>query len=79
MEDTSLWKRLSRLFRSGPVVRHKIARAERPQPTGTASAYRREINSLYVTALSTYGQYERLARLADFCLAGETGVAVVGP
>ena len=35
----SVWKRLTRLFRSGPVVRHKIASGEKfREPQGTARA-----------------------------------------
>lgn len=65
--DESVWKRLTRLFRSGPVVRHKIAAGERyTEPRGTARAYKKEISSLYVHSLASYGQYERLSRYADY-------------
>ena len=63
----NIWKRLTRLFRSGPVVRHKIAAGERlNEPRGTARAYKKELSSLYVHSLASYGQYERLARYADY-------------
>lgn len=63
----SVWKRLTRLFRSGPVIRHKIASGEKFQePQGTAKAFRKEISSLYVHSLASYGQYERLSRYADY-------------
>lgn len=63
----SVWKRLTRLFRSGPVVRHKIASGEHIQePQGTARAYKKEISSLYIHSLASYGQYERLSRYADY-------------
>jgi hypothetical protein len=66
-ETESVWKRLTRLFRSGPVVRHKIAAGERFQePQGTARAFKKEISSLYVHSLASYGQYERLSRYADY-------------
>lgn len=64
--DKSIWQRLTRLFRSGPVIRHKVAASTPDEPIGTASAYKREISSLYVNALASYGQYERLARYADY-------------
>lgn len=67
MAEESIWKKLTRLFRSGPVVRHKIAAGERMnEPQGTAAAYKRELSNLYVHALASYGQYERLARYADY-------------
>lgn len=80
----SIWKRLTRLFRSGPVVRHKISAGEtNREPRGTALAYKKELSSLYVHSMASYGQYERLARYADysemeFCLAPHTLIAVPG-
>lgn len=66
-QQESVWKKLTRLFRSGPVVRHKIASGEKMQePQGTARAYKKEISSLYVHSLASYGQYERLSRYADY-------------
>ncbi len=66
-EEESVWKRLTRLFKSGPVVRHKIAAGERlNEPQGTARAYKKELSNLYVHSLASYGQYERLARYADY-------------
>lgn len=66
-EKESVWKRLTRLFRSGPVVRHKIAAGEpMTEPRGTARAYKKELSSLYVHSLASYGQYERLSRYADY-------------
>ena len=63
----TIWKRLTRLFRSGPVVRHKIASGETfNEPRGTAQAYKKELSSLYVHSLASYGQYERLSRYADY-------------
>lgn len=66
-KQESVWKRLTRLFRSGPVVRHKIASGEKMvEPQGTASAYKKELSHLYVHSLASYGQYERMARYADY-------------
>lgn len=63
----SVWKKLTRLFRSGPVVRHKIASGEKfSEPQGTAKAYKKELSNLYVHSLSSYGQYERMSRYADY-------------
>lgn len=63
----SMWKRLTRLFRSGPVVRHKIANGEKAQePQGTAKAFKKELSSLYVRALASYANYERLSRYSDY-------------
>ena len=80
-KQESVWKRLTRLFRSGPVVRHKISAAEPiREPMGTARAYKKELSSLYIHSLASYGQYERFARYADYgemeqCLAPDTLIA----
>ncbi len=67
MADESVWKRLTRLFRSGPVVRHKIAAGEKIiEPQGTAKAFKKELSSLYVRALASYANYERLSRYSDY-------------
>ena len=64
----NVWKRLTRLFRSGPVVRHKIAAGEHAQaPQGTARAFKKELSQLYVNSLASYGQYERISRYSDYC------------
>jgi hypothetical protein len=36
------------------------------EPQGTARAYKRELSSLYVHSMASYGQYERLSRYADY-------------
>lgn len=76
----SVWKQLSRLFRSGPIVKHKVSVASRPQaPQGTASAYKKELTNLYSSNMRTYGSYERMAQLADFSemnLYGEISAAL---
>lgn len=65
--EESVWKRLTRLFRSGPVVRHKISAGEKlPNPQGTAKAFKKELSSLYVRALASYANYERLSRYSDY-------------
>lgn len=68
MSEENIWKKLVRLFRSGPVVRHKIASGERLlEPQGTAKAYKKELSQLYTHSLASYGQSERMARYADYC------------
>ncbi len=66
-DDETVWRRLTRLFRSGPVVRHKIAGGEKIQsPQGSAKAFKKELSSLYVRALASYANYERLSRYSDY-------------
>jgi hypothetical protein len=66
-DKENIWRKLTRLFRSGPVVRHKISRAEPiVEPIGTARAYRKQVSSLYVNSQAGFGQYERLSRYSDY-------------
>lgn len=66
-QNESIWSKITRLFRNGPVVRHKIATSSKMyEPMGTARAYKKELSNLYVNSLASYGQYERLARYADY-------------
>jgi len=63
----SIWSQLTRLFKNGPIVRHKVASSSKMyEPQGTARAYKKELSSLYVNSLASYGQYERLARYGDY-------------
>lgn len=65
--EETIWRKLTRLFRSGPVVRHKIAAGEKIQsPEGSAKAFKKELSSLYVRALASYANYERLSRYSDY-------------
>lgn len=67
MSDESVWRKLTRLFRSGPVVRHRIAAGEKlVSPQGSAKAFKKELSSLYVRALASYANYERLTRYSDY-------------
>ncbi len=84
MSDETVWKRLTRLFKSGPIVRHKIAGGEKiPDVQGSAKAFKKELSSLYVRALASYANYERLSRYSDYsemeyCLSGDTLIAIPG-
>lgn len=66
-KNENIFARLTRLFRNGPIVRHKVASSSKIyEPQGTARAYKKELSNLYVNSLASYGQYERLARYADY-------------
>jgi len=62
---------LSRLFRGGPVVRHRVANkiaspGQVGVPVGTARAFLKHTNVSYASTLASYGQYNRLARYSDY-------------
>jgi len=71
------YKNLARLFRSGPVVKQRIANKIAPPgtsgtPIGTAKAFLRSNTSAYASQLASYGNYSRLARYSDYCIHGDT-------
>jgi len=65
-DEPSFFNRLTRLFRSGPLVKRKV-RAYREPTTGTAiQQFQRSQSHVYANAISAYGMYDRMSRYADF-------------
>lgn len=68
--NPGLFQRLSQLFRSGPVIKRTVKNYKEDQgKNGTLSAYelfRKNHSSVYSSAMSAYGTYDRLARYSDF-------------
>lgn len=64
----SLFSQLTRLFRSGPVVKKNVLR-NRKIDKKTSSAFeqfRKNQSQVYSAAMSAYGAYDRMARYSDF-------------
>lgn len=62
---------LTRLFKSGPVFRQRIASkiassGQTGIPVGTARAFLKDTNSMYSNMMASYGQYSRLARYSNY-------------
>jgi hypothetical protein len=62
---------LSRLFKAGPVVRHRVSNkiagpGHVGVPIGTARAFLKHVNNAYASTIASYGQYNRLARYSDY-------------
>jgi hypothetical protein len=89
-EDKSLFQKLTKLFRSGPVVRRKIrtldtavAVADKTKSSG-ALLFQKSSAPTYATiTANAYNLSERLMRYQDFaemeyCLHGDTKIAVPG-
>ncbi len=65
-ENKNLFGRLTRLFRSGPVVKRNVLR-QRDSKTSTAfETFRKNQSQVYSAAMSAYGTYDRMARYSDF-------------
>ena len=80
--NKNLFGRLTKLFRSGPVVRRRVKGMN--QKTGTASTamevFRAAHSDVYNSTLSAYGAFDRMSRYSDFsemesCIAGDTLIA----
>lgn len=66
--NQSLFRRLTQLFRSGPVIKRKV-RTLSQQGHGASSAlevFRRAHSDVYNSTLSSYGSYDRMSRYSDF-------------
>lgn len=62
-----LFKKLTDLFRSGPVIKRKI-RKLKDEDTSKSSLeqFRKAHSDVYNSTLSAYGSYDRMARYSDF-------------
>ena len=66
-QDSNLFNRLTKLFRSGPVIKRRVR--EYTPSTKTTSAFeqfRKAQSYVYSSAMSAYGSYDRMARYSDF-------------
>jgi hypothetical protein len=67
MADNNLFKKLTSLFRSGPVVKRKIKTAKADKPSASSlQVFKRAHSDVYNSTLSAYGSYDRMARYSDF-------------
>jgi hypothetical protein len=83
MADTkgNLFKRLTRLFRSGPLVKRNVLKRVDTKTSSAFEQFRKNQSQVYSAAMSAYGSYDRMARYSDFsemeyCLHGDTKIAV---
>jgi hypothetical protein len=64
---TSLFRRLTTLFRSGPVIKRKVRSLDGSAKTSSAfELFRKNQSHVYSSAMSAYGTYDRMARYSDF-------------
>jgi len=65
--DKSLFRRLTLLFRSGPVIKRTVRNFDGESSTTSAwDVFRKTQSHVYSTAMSAYGTYDRMARYSDF-------------
>ena len=62
----NLFSRLTKLFRSGPVVRRKVKGESVPSASSAYELFRRNVSDVYASTVSAYGAYDRMSRYSDF-------------
>tara|TARA_R110000824_G_scaffold60853_8_gene162395 strand:+ start:15494 stop:17419 length:1926 start_codon:yes stop_codon:yes gene_type:complete len=62
----SLFTRLTKLFRSGPVVRRKVRDYTQPGASSALEVFRKAHSDVYNSTLSAYGAFDRMSRYSDF-------------
>ena len=65
-QNGSLFTRLTRLFRSGPVVKRNVLKPVDNRTSTAFETFRKNQSQVYSAAMSAYGTYDRMARYADF-------------
>ena len=63
---SSIFQRLTRLFRSGPVVKRNIIKPDDKYTSSAFEMFRKNQSRVYSNAMSAYGTYDRMARYSDF-------------
>ncbi len=67
-KNQNLFVRLTKLFRSGPVIKRRIrGQAGKVSATSTAlEVFKRAHSDVYNSTLSSYGSFDRMSRYSDF-------------
>ena len=64
--NKNLFRRLTRLFRSGPVVKRNVLNPNAKYTSSAFEQFRKNQSAVYSSAMSAYGTYDRMARYGDF-------------
>ena len=65
-ESDGLFRKLTQLFRSGPVIKRKVKAYQGTKTSSAFEVFRKTQSHVYSTAMSAYGTYDRMARYSDF-------------
>ena len=68
MAEENLFRRLTKLFRSGPTIKRKIRNYDPKSKSASASVemFKKQHSDVYNSTLSAYGSFDRMARYSDF-------------
>lgn len=65
-QQASLFTRLTRLFRSGPVIKRSVRNVTSTNASTALEVFRRAHSDVYNSTLSSYGAFDRMSRYSDF-------------
>lgn len=65
-EQASLFTRLTRLFRSGPIIKRSVRNVTSTRASTALEVFRRAHSDVYNNTLSSYGAFDRMSRYSDF-------------
>ena len=65
-KQPSLFNRLTRLFRSGPIIKRRVKDYRQPAASSALEVFKRAHSDVYSNTLSAYGSYDRMSRYSDF-------------
>jgi hypothetical protein len=65
-DSRELFKRLARLFRSGPIVKRKVKDWKAPVASSAIDVFKKTYSHMYSSAINAYGYYDRLSRYSDY-------------
>ena len=65
-QQGNLFSRLTKLFRSGPVVRRKVKNQTEPTASSAYEMFRRNVSDVYSSTVSAYGEYDRMSIYSYF-------------
>ena len=68
MADESLFRRLTKLFRSGPTIKRKVRNITKQEKNASSAVelFKKHHSDVYNSTLSAYGTFDRMARYSDF-------------
>ena len=65
-EQANLFTKLTKLFRSGPVVKRRVKNIQQRGASTALEVFRRAHSDVYNSTLSSYGAFDRMSRYSDF-------------
>jgi hypothetical protein len=80
-EKSNLFNRLTKLFRSGPVIKRNVRNITAQRGSTAVEVFKKAHSDVYNATLSAYGAFDRMSRYSDFaemesCISGDTLIAV---